>query len=73
MRIMGITEDIREAVERSGRSRYELARSSGVTESQLSRLVNGQRALRSDSIDRLAEALDLEIILRPKKTGKGAK
>ena len=66
-----IIEAIRKAVKASGKSRYVLARESGVTEGQLSRLMSGQRGLSADNLEKLAVALGLEITIAPKRQGKG--
>lgn len=58
---------IRRAVETSGRSRYQLAKESGVSQASLCRLVNGERGMTVDMLERLAPALGLEIIIRPKR------
>ncbi|MBI1900489.1 MAG: helix-turn-helix transcriptional regulator [Planctomycetia bacterium] len=51
------------AVERSsGLSRYEIWKRTGVDQATLSRFVNGERLLSLDAVDKLAEALGLEIV-----------
>ena len=66
-----ILEEIRRAVEASGKTRYRIAKESGVAESQLCRLVSGERGLSVESVERLAECLGLEIVIRPKRRRKG--
>jgi len=58
---MKISERIRHAIETSGKSRYAIAKESGVAESQLSRFVNDKRQLSLDAVDTLAEYFGLEL------------
>ena len=62
-----IIEQIRRAVEASGKSRYSIAKESGVAESQLSRLMSGERGLSVETVERLADCLGLEILIRPRR------
>jgi len=62
---------IRDSIEASGKSRYQLARESGVAESVLSRLMSGERGVSVRTAERIADALGLEIVVRPKRRRKG--
>ena len=64
---MEILDAIRDAIEASGKSRYQLARESGVAESVLSRLISGERGMSVGTVERMADALGLEIVVRPKR------
>ncbi len=66
-----LIEDIRQAVEASGKTRYRIAKDSGIAESQLSRLMSGERGLSIESLEQLAACLGLEITIRPKRRRKG--
>lgn len=66
-----ITEALRIAVKASEKSRYRLAKDSGLAESALSRLVSGERSVTIESAERLAEALGLELVIQPKGRGSG--
>lgn len=67
-----LMDAIRRAVEASGKSRYLIAKESKVSAGQLSRLVNGKRGMTVDTIERLADYLNLRITVEPKgKTTKG--
>jgi transcriptional regulator with XRE-family HTH domain len=67
-----LLDAIRRAVESSDKTRYRIARESGVSAGQLSRLVNGERGMTVDTIERLADYLGLQITIAPKgKTTKG--
>jgi len=61
-------DEIRRATKSGPKTRYRLSKETGIPESQLSRLMTGEKGLSFDSLDRLAEALDLEIIIRRKIT-----
>jgi transcriptional regulator with XRE-family HTH domain len=66
-----LVDAIRRAVEASGKTRYRIAKESGVSAGQLSRLVNGERGMTVDTIERLADYLGLQITIEPKvKTRK---
>lgn len=57
-----------EQAERHGTTRYQLCKSAGVSQAVISRFMAGTRGLGIDVVERLAEALDMEVVLRPKKT-----
>lgn len=66
-----LVDAIRRAVEASSKTRYRIAKESGVSAGQLSRLVNGERGMTVDTIERLADYLGLQITIEPKpKTRK---
>ena len=65
-----LTKAIRAAVKASEQTPYAIAKSAGVARSQLSRLLSGERGLNSETIERLADFLGLEIVIRPKRTRK---
>ena len=67
-KVTDIEAQLRDAILRSGMSRYEIARQAGVTESQLSLFFNGQRSLTLTSAAKVARVLGLE--LRPVRKGK---
>ena len=55
------------AIETSGQTRYQIAQGSGVAQSQLSRLVRAEGGMSVANIERIAEYLGLEVVLRPKR------
>ena len=65
-----LLDEIKRAIERSGQTRYAIAKGSGVSQAQLSRFVNGQQGLSIEVIEALADYLELEIILKPKTKRK---
>jgi transcriptional regulator with XRE-family HTH domain len=56
-----LTGEIRRAVDACGMSRYRLCKELGIAQSTLSRFMSGQAGLSLDTLDRLAELLDLHI------------
>lgn len=64
-----LSDQLREAIrkaERQGITRYRIAADSGVSSGQLSRLMDGRVSPRLDTAQRIAEAIDCEIIIRRK-------
>lgn len=72
MSMSRILDEIRRAIENSPKTRYRLSKDARIPESQLSRLMTGEKGLSFDSLDRLADALGLEVVIRPKRTVKKA-
>lgn len=71
---MGRLDDaIRDAIEASDETPYTIAEGADVARSQLSRLLSGERGLSTETIERLAGYLGLEIIIRPKRRVRKAK
>jgi transcriptional regulator with XRE-family HTH domain len=66
-----IGEQLREAIRTGKLSQAELARTTGLGEAQISRFLGGSRGLSLKSIDRLMDALGLEIVIRPRRNRKG--
>ena len=62
-----LLDEIRDAIEASGKTRYRIAQESGIAESMLSRLMSGERGLSIDALETLADYLGLEIVMRPKQ------
>jgi transcriptional regulator with XRE-family HTH domain len=66
-----LSEQLRDAIEKSGKTRYEISKATGVSPQSLSKFVLGTRpGLSFDSMDRIGEYLGLEIVKKqPKKKG----
>lgn len=62
-----ILDRLKQAIRESGKTRYRLAKETGIAQSALSRLVSGERGLSIDAAEKLARALEMEIIIRPAK------
>ena len=67
-----LSEQVRRAVEESGMTRYSICKAIGMHESVMSRFMNGKGGLQQDSLDALADLLELDIVAR-KKSGRKAK
>jgi transcriptional regulator with XRE-family HTH domain len=66
MAVSDVCEQLREAVARSGKTLYRIAKDAGVSQPVLARFVRRERDVRAETFAKLAAALGLE--LRPKKT-----
>jgi transcriptional regulator with XRE-family HTH domain len=56
-----LTDQIRQAVDASGLSRYRICKMLGIAESVLSRFMSRKAGLSLDTLDRLAALLDLHL------------
>jgi transcriptional regulator with XRE-family HTH domain len=65
-----IGEQLRQAIREGGFSQAALARETGLSEGQISRFLKGERGLSLESIDRLMDVLELEIVIRPRRKRK---
>ncbi|MHC5109682.1 MAG: helix-turn-helix domain-containing protein [Planctomycetota bacterium] len=66
-----ILNEIRAAVNRSDLTRYRIAKDVGMSHTQMSRFMSGERGLSFDKAEELAAYLNLEIIIRPRRRRKG--
>lgn len=66
-----LLKTIRKAIESSEVTRYRIAKDTGISQPQLCRLMSGKTGLSIEALERLADYLGLEIILRPKRQRKG--
>jgi transcriptional regulator with XRE-family HTH domain len=64
---MAILDEIRKAIRTCGRSRYALAKETGLSESLLCLLMTGKRGLSVEALEKLAAALGCNVTLRPHK------
>lgn len=60
-----IIDELRRAIRDSGESEYAIGRATGVSQSILSRFVNGERGISLETAAKLASYLELE--LRPRR------
>ncbi|HEV3204733.1 MAG TPA: helix-turn-helix transcriptional regulator [Gemmataceae bacterium] len=61
-----LSDQIRQAVENCGQTRYAISKATGIAESTLSRFMVGERGLPMKTLDQLAEYLDLNITTKKK-------
>ena len=66
-----LTDQLRQAIDESGITRYRISIESGISESTLSQFYNGHRGLSMEAMNALGECLDLEIVKRNKPSKKG--
>jgi hypothetical protein len=66
-----ILNDIRQAIETCGKSRYRISKDTGILQSQLSQLMDGTKGLSIETLELLADYLGFEVVTRPKRHKKG--
>lgn len=64
------SEEIRDAIKRSGRTNYDLAREMNVVPSTLWRFTQGHCGISTEKLDKLAEVLDLHVVAGSKRKDK---
>ena len=68
-----MTDQVRQAIDDSGLTRYRIAQDTGIDESTLAKFYHGTRGLSLDNLDLLCEYLDLRFVTRkpaPKRRGE---
>jgi transcriptional regulator with XRE-family HTH domain len=68
-----LSDQIRRAVESSGKSRYAIFKATGIDQATLSRFMSGQYGLPMKTLDRLADFLDLSLATSNSGTAKKGK
>lgn len=68
-----LTDQLRQAIDDSGLTRYQIARATGINESALAKFYNGQRGISMQALNALGEYLDLKITLGRKPSPKKGK
>jgi len=66
-----LTDQLRQAIDDCGLTRYEIAKQTGIDESALAKFYNGHRGLSMEALNALGEYLQLKIILGRKPETKG--
>lgn len=62
-----IYDHIREAIAASDKSRYRMAKETGIGEPHLCQFMAGTKGLSVEALEKLADCLGLEIVARQKK------
>jgi hypothetical protein len=62
---LSLSDELRQAIERSGVSRYGIWQQTGIDQGSLSKFMDGERGLGIESIDKLADLLGLHIVAKP--------
>jgi transcriptional regulator with XRE-family HTH domain len=66
-----LTDQLRQAIDDSGFTRYEIAKQTGIDESALAKFYNGHRGLSIEALNALGEFLQLKITLGRRADKKG--
>lgn len=66
-----LTDQLRQAIDDSGLTRYQIAKGTGIDESALAKFYNGHRGLSMEALNALGEYLQLTITLGRKPVKKG--
>jgi len=66
-----LTDQVRQAIDDSGLTRYRIAQETGIDESALAKFYNGHRGLSMKALNALGEFLQLKITLGRKPSRKG--
>ncbi len=64
---LSLSDELRQAIERSGMTRYSIWQQTGIDQGSLSKFMDGERGLGLESIDKLAELLGLHIAAEPER------
>jgi DNA transposition AAA+ family ATPase len=67
-----LTDQLRQAIDDCGLTRYAIAKHTGIDESALAKFYNGQRGLSMNALDALGEFLQLKITLGRTPSKKGS-
>ena len=67
-----LTDQLRQAIDDSGLTRYRIAKETGISESALAQFYNGHRGLSMTALNALGEFLQLRIVMgrKPDKKAK---
>jgi transcriptional regulator with XRE-family HTH domain len=69
-----LSEQLKQAIAKSGMTRYEIAKRAGISEATLSRFFTGARpGLSFQALDRLGECLGLSIVSKRKRRKRKGK
>ena len=66
-----LSDQLRRAIASSGHTRYRISQETGINEAALGKFFHGERGLSLESIDRLAEFLNLQLVVRKTRASKG--
>lgn len=66
-----LTDQLRQAMDDSGLTRYRISQETGISEASLSKFYLGQRGLSMEALNAVGECLQLTIVLGRKLNEKG--
>ena len=69
-RRLPLSEQIRQAIETCGETRYKVSKATGISEATLSRFMSGERGLPMKTLDKLGEYLQLTLISKRQPKGR---
>jgi transcriptional regulator with XRE-family HTH domain len=69
-RSKNFSDQIREAVDASGMSRYAICNATGISQATMSRFMHRQGGLSMASLDRLADLLGLAVVTKRRRASK---
>ncbi len=69
-RMKYVSDQLRNAIDDSGLSRYAICQACGIDKGTMSRFMSRQVGLSLETIDQLADFLGLELVKRPKRKGR---
>ncbi len=67
---LSISDQLRYAIESGKKSRYQISKETGINQGPLSRFVCGHGSMTLTSIEKIAECLDIELVIRKRKRRK---
>jgi transcriptional regulator with XRE-family HTH domain len=70
MKRKSLSDQIRQAIDDSELSRYEVCNAIGLNQATMSRFMNDKGGLSLATLDKLAELLDFSLTTKPKPKGK---
>ena len=62
-----LTDQLRQLIDDSGMTRYQIAKETGIDESALAKFYNGHRGLSMEALNALGKCLELSIVMRRKR------
>ena len=66
-----LTDQVKQAIDDSGLTRYRIAQETGIDESALAKFYNGHRGLSIEALNKLGKYLGLRIVMNRKPETKG--
>jgi len=63
-----LTDQLRQAIDDSGQTRYRISKETGINEGALCQFYNGHRGLSMESLNALGKFLNLKIVHRKKSS-----
>ena len=67
-----LTDQLRQALDDTGLTRYQIAKETGIDESALAKFYNGHRGLSMKAMNALGTYLELTIVMRRKPSKKAS-